>query len=447
MSLRARLALLVAGAVAVAVVLAVVATYRVAAEQQRDALDEALVAQAEATSARARLVVNLTSRFPGRADPFAADDLYFQLLTGRGAVRTPADQPALPVSAEDEAVARGQAATVLRDVVVDGAVLRQVTVPLDAQVGNRTAAVQLARPTAPVEEGLADLRRRLLLIALVGVAGAGVLGLLVARRALRPVRALTATAEHVAATQELGARIVVERDDELGRLADSFNEMLAALATSREQQHRLVTDASHELRTPLTSLRTNVELLARAPDLPTDERRQVVEAAAAEVTALSELVAELVELATDARRGTEDWTRLDLAELATAAAERTERRHGVEVVVRATPTPVTGSPHLLDRAVANLLENAVKWRPVDTPIEVVVADGWVRVLDRGPGVADAELDRLWDRFWRAPGSQDVPGSGLGLAIVRDVVEAHGGQVGAANRPDGGLDIGFHLPPA
>jgi len=238
---------------------------------------------------------------------------------------------------------------------------------------------------------------------------------------------------------------VVEGQDELGRLAEAFNAMLAALATSREQQQRLVTDASHELRTPLTSLRTNVELLQRAESLPVEERRHVVDDAVQEVEELSALVTELVDLATDARRATEDWTAVSLDDIVERAAERTRRHHRREVVVTVEPTTVQGSAGLLERAVTNLLDNAGKWSPPDGRVQAVLAKGRLQVLDDGPGVPDADLGRVWDRFWRAEGNQDVPGSGLGLSIVREVVEAHGGTVHAANRPAGGLDIGFTLP--
>jgi two-component system sensor histidine kinase MprB len=345
---------------------------------------------------------------------------------------------------------------VLRDTEVDGDEYRMITVSLPTR-SIRAGAVQLAEPVAPVEASLADLRRTLLLIAALGIGVAALLGVVVARRALRPVQALTETAEHVAATQQLRSRIVVDRPDELGRLAESFNAMLAALATSREQQQRLVTDASHELRTPLTSLRTNVELLQRGEGLPVEERRQIVDDAVQEVEELSALVNELVDLATDARRADEDWGEVALDELVARAADRARRHHGVAVDVDAPSTIVHGSAGLLERAVTNLLDNAGKWSPPGGRIHVVLAsdpdpggaksDARTRltVLDDGPGVADDEVDRLWDRFWRAPGSQDVPGSGLGLSIVREVVEAHGGTVHAENRPEGGLAIGFTLP--
>ena len=445
MTLRTRLAVLVAGAVAAAVLLVIGVTYRATAAQQHEALDDSLRTQAEATATRAALIVDLTSGLPRREDPFAAEDLLFQLLGREGAVRTPPDQPALPVAGEDEAVAQGESDEALRDVDVRGEPYRMITVPLETRRLLRAGAVQLARPLGPLEDSLTDLRRTMLAVAVIGVGVAALLGVAIARRALRPVQALTETAEHVAATQQLRSRIVVDRPDELGRLAESFNAMLAALATSQEQQQRLVTDASHELRTPLTSLRTNVELLQRADALPAEERRQIVDDAVREVEELSTLVHELVDLATDARRATEDWQELRLDEVVERAAERTRRHHGVSIDVDLEPTTVLGSQGLLERAVTNLLDNAGKWSPPEGRVRVTLAGRTLRVQDDGPGVAEADLGRLWDRFWRAPGSQEVPGSGLGLAIVREVVEAHGGTVHAANRPEGGLEIGFTLP--
>jgi two-component system sensor histidine kinase MprB len=188
-----------------------------------------------------------------------------------------------------------------------------------------------------------------------------------------------------------------------------------------------------------------VELLARAKALPAEERDQVVDDAVLEVEELSVLVAELVDLATDARRVTEDWREIQLDEIVERAAERTRRHHRREVVLKLEPTTVLGSAGLLERAVTNLLDNAGKWSPRDGRVQAVLADRRLRVLDEGPGVAEADQERLWDRFWRADGSQGIPGSGLGLAIVREVVEAHGGTVHAVARPEGGLDIGFTLP--
>ncbi len=445
MTLRTRLAVLAAVAVAVAVVVVSVVAYGVSRHQQREALDDSLRAQARATAARAELIVDLTDRFPRRADPFAAEDLLFQVVLRDGSSRHPLDQAALPVSDDVLAVVDGRAESALEDVEVEGDPYRQIAVPLRPRAVDRSAVVMLARPLGPLEDSLAGLRRTLIVVALLGSAGAALAGMLIARRALRPVADLTATAEHVAATQELSARIEVERPDELGRLAASFNAMLTALATSREQQHRLVTDASHELRTPLTSLRTNVELLQRAVDLPPDERQQVVDDAVRELEELSAMVAELVELATDAGRAPEEWTEVHLDHLVEEAVARARRRSRLEVTLEAEPTVIRGSAPLIERAVTNLLDNATKWSPEGGTIQVTLARGLLTVGDEGPGIPDADLGRVWDRFWRAEGTQNVPGSGLGLAIVREVVEAHGGHVVARNRPNGGAEVGFTLP--
>jgi two-component system sensor histidine kinase MprB len=451
MTLRARLALLAAAAVAIAVVVVSLVAYRASRDQQRDAFDDALRAQATATAGRAAALVDLSSRFPQRADPFAAEDLVFQVVDPRGDTQHPVGQPGLPVSEAELAVAREAEPEALRDVEVEGQTYRMITVPLNDRPafprGRFDGAVQLARSLEPVDASLAGLRSTLLVVTALGVAAAAGAGLLVARRALRPVEELTSTAEHVAATQELTSRIEVDRRDELGRLAESFNAMLAALATSREQQQRLVSDASHELRTPLTSLRTNVELLQRSDGMPEQERRQIVDDAVHELEELSALVAELVELATDAQRSADAWEDVQLDDVVAAAADRARRRTRLTIDVEAEPTTVRGSPHLLERAVANILDNAGKWSPPDGRVVVTLRQGRLTVHDDGPGIREADLAHVWDRFRRGEGTQAVPGSGLGLAIVREVVEAHGGRVFAANREEGGTAVGFTLPVA
>lgn len=447
MTLRTRLTVLAAVAVAVAVVLVAVIAYGASRNQQRDAFDDALRTEARAAASRSVLLVELGRARPERVDALVPEGLRFQVLSPLGR-RRPPGALTLPVDEEELAVAQGRAAEAQRDIEVDGDRYAMVTLPvapLRATAGEATGAVQVARSLGPLEETLGDLRRTLLLVAALGVAAAAGIGMVVARRALRPVAALTATAEHVAATQQLDARIEVQRPDELGRLAGSFNAMLAALATSREQQHRLVTDASHELRTPLTALRTNVELLQRAGDLPDAERRQIVDDAVGELEELSALVAELVELATDAGRATEEWSAVRLDEVVERAVDRARRRSRLDIVVSAEVTTVQGSASLLERAIGNLLDNAAKWSPPAGRVEVLLAGGRLTVSDQGPGIAEGDLPHVWDRFWRAADAQDVPGSGLGLAIVREVVEAHGGRVEAANRPAGGAVIGFWLP--
>ena len=275
----------------------------------------------------------------------------------------------------------------------------------------------------------------MIFVALAGIGVAAVLGALVARTALKPVRRLTTEAEVVTETQDLGHRIEVHGHDELARLGASFNTMLAALEESQRAQRQLVADASHELRTPLTSLRTNIEVLARRGDLPDEKREALLSDVVGQLEEMSLLVTNLVELASERPRARGDQTQLDVLtqeavdraqRLAPQVAFRTELQ---ESVVRAVPSR-------LERAIANLLDNAVKWSPPGGEIEVSVAGGEVTVRDHGPGIDDADLPYVFDRFYRAPSARPLPGFGLGLALVRQVADEHGGTV-AVERPDGG----------
>jgi two-component system sensor histidine kinase MprB len=276
----------------------------------------------------------------------------------------------------------------------------------------------------------------LLAVALGGVALAAGLGTLVARAAVSPVRRLTDAAEHVTSTTDLTERIEVKGSDELSRLADRFNRMLAALDRSLATQRQLVADASHELRTPLTSIRTNIEVLAKARDLPDEERAELLSDVVAQLEELSVLVRDLVELARGHEPSQEaEEVRLD--EVVQRAVDRAERfAPGIRFVTRIEPSLVRGVPSRLERAVGNLLDNAVKWSPAGGEVEVEVQDGEVIVRDHGPGIDEADLPFVFDRFYRAPSARGLPGSGLGLAIVRQVAEVHGGTV-TAERADGG----------
>jgi two-component system sensor histidine kinase MprB len=269
----------------------------------------------------------------------------------------------------------------------------------------------------------------------MGVAAAAALAAFVAAAALKPIQRLTAAAENVAATGDLTERVDATGSDELGRLGRRFNGMLAALEESVGRQRRLVADASHELRTPLTAARTNVDLL-REGKLPEDEKRRALDEASVELDALTTLVSDLVELA----RGEERKLRVEdvqLEELVEGVVERARTRApDATFVTSLTPTQVRADAVLLERAVSNLLDNAVKYSPDGAPIEVIVREGKVTVVDHGPGVADEDLPRIFDRFYRAAASRSKPGAGLGLAIVREAAEAHGGRATVESSPKG-----------
>jgi two-component system sensor histidine kinase MprB len=351
--------------------------------------------------------------------------------------------PELPVDDADRTIAATDGTMRFRTVRIDGDRYRLLTMPSPRSDG----AVMVARDLSEIDRVLDRLRLRGLAFGLAGTAAAAVLGLVLARRLVRPVERLRDTAERIARTQDLATDIPVEGDGEIGSLARSFTTMVGALATSRAQQQRLITDASHELRTPLTSLRTNVELLQRAPDLAADDRREVHDALHMEVEELGNLVAELVELATDRSAEAGEPEPVRLGDLAEQVAARARRRWGREIVVRHTGSgddTVIGWPVPLERAVGNLVDNAVKYSP-DGPVEIDVAGRALEVRDHGPGIAAEDLPHVWERFYRATTARTRPGSGLGLAIVEQVVTRHGGRVSARNHPDGGAVVGFEMP--
>jgi two-component system sensor histidine kinase MprB len=370
---------------------------------------------------------------------------YAQLVEPGGQVlRSDGIGAPLPVSAAARAVAAGRRPAFFSDATVAGTHVRVLT-----ERAPPNGVWQVALPLTEVDSTLAHLELVLAAVCLGGIALAAALGLLVSRGALVPVRRLTGAAERVARTQDLGHRIKAGGEDELGRLAASFNTMLAALERSRLAQRQLISDASHELRTPLTSVQANLDALAIGERLSARERARAVAAAQAQLRELTVLVGDLVDLSkTEVEEIEVEDVRLDLA--AAAAVERA-RLHapGCTFSLDAEPCLVRAAPARLDRAIANLLDNASKWSPPSPPagpVEVRVRDGRLDVRDRGPGIAQDDLPRVFDRFYRAPAARGLPGSGLGLAIVRQFAETHGGAVHAADDPGGGARLTLELPP-
>ncbi len=306
-------------------------------------------------------------------------------------------------------------------------------------------AIVVATPLTNVDRELSKIRLWLLLVAVGGVGIAAVSGFLVARAALKPVRDLSDTAEHVRTTRDLTQRIEVTGNDELSRLARTFNAMLESLDEAARRQRQLVQDASHELRTPLTSLRTNIEVLAtRDSGLPPEEREQLLDDVVAQLSEMTDLIAELTELARgEEQQAALEEVRLDL--LTEDAIRRTTRNHpDVPIDADLAPSTVVGMPANLERAIVNLLDNAAKWSPPGETVDVTLADGELTVRDRGPGIAEADLPHVFERFYRATSARSMPGSGLGLAIVRQVAEAHGGTIVAEEAPGGGTLMRLRL---
>ncbi len=315
-------------------------------------------------------------------------------------------------------------------------------------------AVQVAQQLNEVDNLLSRLRLILALLDIGGIALAALLGRLVAGAAVLPLKRLTQATEHVALTQDLSGRIKLTGEDELGRLASSFNAMLdalersmSALDASVHAQRQLVADASHELRTPVTSLRTNIEILQQAHDMKPDERQRLLTDVVEQIGELTLLMNDLIELA----RGEEpsaDTEDLRLDVLISDIAERM-RRHspGTPLLLDLQPTLIAGVPARLERAVTNLLDNAVKYSPPGEPVQIALAGVELTVRDHGPGISAEDLAHVFDRFYRGAEARGRPGSGLGLAIVRQVVRQHGGTVAAERAAGGGTLMRVRLPGA
>ncbi len=447
MSLRFRIALISASAVAVAITIAAVVTFSAAKHELIAEVDASLYERAdrivevenlvELASALSRFEDGL-ARGPFERGVRGFDAIFWQFIGVEGLSLFPGFPGGLPVGSEEQAVIDGDVASAIRTVNVGDDNLRMLTAALPV------GAIQVARSLAEVDSSLEGLASVLRLAAVVGALLAGGVGYMVARGAARPIGELAEAAEHVAETQELAARIKVDRSDEVGRLAESFNAMLAALEGSREQQRRLVRDAGHELRTPLTALRTNVELLGRVKDIPDEDRDQMIADINSEIQELSLLVTELVDLAAEPRTAEIMSEELNLGELADRVADKYRRRSGRIINVTADDSMLEGGAAQIERAISNLIDNATKWSPDDSPIDVTVTAGRIEVSDHGPGIDEDDRPFVFDRFYRATKDRSSPGSGLGLSIVAKAAKDHGGTAFVADSTEGAV-VGMALP--
>nr|WP_223184496.1 HAMP domain-containing sensor histidine kinase [Streptomyces sp. CBMA152] len=450
--LRSRLALLVATAVAVAVAASALACWFVVRSTLIDSLDSALRSNRPGD----RQVLELYGRGACTVAPPPAQErpslfkYTIQVVTDTGQSCILAGTESLVVGTSDISVAAGHKRETTHNTTgADGTEYRALT----TQIRGTNSALTVARPLTEVTSQLNTLTLVLAVVAGVGALGAGIAGFWVARTGLRPVDELADTVEHVARTEDLTVRIPAEGEDEIARLSRSFNAMTAALASSRDRQAQLIADAGHELRTPLTSLRTNVELLARSDEtgriIPPADRKALMVSVKAQMSELASLIGDLQELSRpDAVRegplevvGFHDITRI--------ALDRARLR-GPELTITAELAPwyVRAEPAKLERAVVNVLDNAVKFSPPGGTITVALDRGVLTVRDQGPGIPADELPHVFERFWRSQSARSLPGSGLGLSIVARTVEHAGGAIGLGPAPDGpGTVATIRLPGA
>ncbi|WP_344867764.1 HAMP domain-containing sensor histidine kinase [Amycolatopsis ultiminotia] len=446
-SLRGRVTLLAAACVAGAVALVSLCAYLIVQSNLYQQLDDNLLARAESAVQSPQVQTQL-KQVPGAF--LASADLQIGQLNGlTGELIYPQAGSPPPVGPSELRVATGGLPQSLRTDQATGT--RVVALPAD-----HGEAMVLAQSMAPTKRALNELAVVLFLVGGAGIVVAAGAGTAVARAGLRPVDRLTSAAERVAQTGDLRP-IPVSGDDELARLTHSFNTMLGTVADSQERQRQLVADAGHELRTPLTSLRTNLELLLSASRpgaraLPDEDRAEIEADIRGQIDELTQLIGDLVELARqdEPRELTE---RVELVDVVERALDRARRRAGeIEFDVTMQPWVLTGDNSALERAVLNLLDNAVKFSPRDARVRVSLrplGDGTavVEVADSGPGIAEEDLPKVFDRFYRSSEARTLPGSGLGLAIVKHAAERHGGAVYANRAAEGGALLTIRLPGA
>ncbi|MGW1867515.1 sensor histidine kinase [Streptomyces mauvecolor] len=354
--------------------------------------------------------------------------------------KDPSQPYLLPVSPPVREVASGARNGYFTNITLaDGKPARMLTTPFGGD-----KALQVALRSDAVRKGVGQAAGLLSGVGAAGVLLAAALGYWVSRTGLAPVARLTATAEHIAATRDPSHRIELppgpsDKEDEVTRLAASFNTMLGELEQSVTAQRRLVADASHELRTPLTALRTNAELLARADRLTPAQRDRASAALGRQIREVSVLVNDLIDLARD-QEPTPLLEEVRLAPLLAHTVD-TARTHWpatpFQLDLSDASATLPGVPARLARLISNLLDNAAKFSPPGAPVEVVLLAGELTVRDHGPGIAPADLPHVFDRFYRAEQARALPGSGLGLAMARQIARAHGADLTAHQAPGGG----------
>ncbi|MEV5986059.1 HAMP domain-containing sensor histidine kinase [Streptomyces sp. NPDC052051] len=463
--LRSRLALLVAAAVAFGVAAVSVSCWFIVQGKLYQQVDSNLknTSQPVRAGGLATVLGNCTTT------PAAQDDrgpqprtYYTQVVTTSGdSCVYPNSAGLVHVTGSDTDIARNPVRGVLHNGTDSkGNAVRILTTPLvsEGPAGPQLYqdyALLVAYPLQDTTKTLSDLALLLLIVSGLGVMGAGAVGLAVARAGLRPVDKLTAAVEHIARTEDLTTRIPVDQhsEDEIARLSRSFNSMTSALASSRDLQQQLIADAGHELRTPLTSLRTNIELLSRSEEtgrpLPTEDRRALLTSVTAQMSELASLIGDLQELSRPEKGQHTGKAQVlawqDIVETALGRA----RLRGPELTINADLRPwyVRAEPSALERAVVNVLDNAVKFSPDGGTVEVSLTDGTLTVRDHGPGIAAEELPYVFDRFWRSPTARALPGSGLGLSIVARTVQQAGGEVALTPAEGGGTVATVRLPGA
>jgi two-component system sensor histidine kinase MprB len=430
MSLRWKIAVAVGAMAALATLAVGLLSYRLARDRMYAEIDVSLT---EAVASVGRV-----ESFPDW-DPGGPGPAFYQVqvLGPDGSVRLPTS-PAWQPDDSARAVVGVPRRSVVDTVTIGPTRFRVRT------TGLPNGAIQVARPLTEVDRVLHSYRTRIAVLVVLVTTAATLLGSLIAARVTATLRRLTSAADTVRATGRFDVDVPAAGNDEVSRLSVAFGSMLESLDRSRAEQQRLVEDAGHELRTPLTSVRTNLDVLRRYPELPDDQRARIVDDLHGEVEEMVELVDVIVTVAAGVAND-EAPGEFSLGEAVRRVVERFSRRTGRHFDIVADESLVRAQESAVERAISNLLDNAAKFEPSGAAIDVRVSNGEVAVMDRGPGIPAEDLGVVFERFHRAAAAQAMPGSGLGLSIVHDVITRNGGSVFATNREGGGAVVGFRLP--
>lgn len=448
-SLQGRLALLTGFSVALAVLFVGTTAFFITRWSLLEQLDKELLSSARAASTL--IAADPRNDLENLSNPGFTDE-WLAVVSANGQTESaPDDTVTLEGDAPEIAVARLQTGSSARSVDVGAEEeFRVVSIPmtlLDSLDQPTRHAVMFGRPLTGLTSTLKSLWLVIVVSGLVGILVTTLTALWAAQAALAPVRRLSLAVSNVTRTNELNPIRIYGRDD-LGELTKSFNSMLKSLQSSREQQRQFIADAGHELRTPLTSMRTNTELLVaddKSGMLPEGARSEILDDVSAQLGEFSALVGDLVALTRDDHLQRK-LVPLHLAEVVESALSRARRRGpGITFDADLDDTRCLGDAQNLERAITNLLDNAVKFSPSDGTVTITLNDGVLTIIDEGPGIAEEDLEHIFDRFFRSDRARNTPGTGLGLSIVAHTTDAHGGTVRVGNEPDGGARFTLRIP--
>ena len=443
MNLRTRFALIAGALVFVLATVMSVGAYRIASAQLENQVQTSL-------EQRISRILNIMDRpnfswndsfGPGPVNQAIMQtevDAITQVVLPNGQILGRREYPQLPIESADKALSFGGDRVNESSTVIEGHTFRTMTV-----LANDGSLIQVAKDTQILIDARNGMRKWFPLFAALAVMVSAVIGWLFAGRVSKPIEDLALAANDIAQTQDLERRIKVSGSDEVARLSTSFNTMLTALGKSMNRQRQLVQDASHELRTPLTSLRANSELLERASVSDAD-RAAILADMRTEIDELTALSTELSALAID-QKAAESPIDTDLAVIADEIATRAARRGGAAVSVHVTDdVMVQARPHQLERAISNLVDNAIKFSGGSSEVEIHVGAKRVEVRDHGPGISDEDKPHVFDRFYRATATRSMPGSGLGLSIVSQFAEDHNASAYVLDNVGGGVIVGIQF---